>query len=339
MTLISMGAVALVLTGCSADSPNAPSGSADGEESPLKEYMGVHYPGVDHREQAIIRADDPGMSEDERNDYRRVEQLVAQCMQEEGFEYVPRSADDQRSDIAEYEEAYSLGPEEFAEEHGYGITTLMFKHDDRPEDPNEEIRQNMSAPEREAYDRALNGEMDTDTTHEAEGHPGELPPEKRGCRGQATAEVYPETADAPVTEQFAGLMSDVASLHDRIRNDPRVTEAASDWQHCMADSGHSDLEHPDEAMSSVLQRMTDLRRSAQDEDSGDMEDGGTSEDLDQQQLAELQEYEVDVATADYACRQEHYNETYREVAFEMEQEFVERHEDELERFRDAIVRP
>ncbi|AYY11416.1 hypothetical protein EF847_00445 [Actinobacteria bacterium YIM 96077] len=342
-----MGAVALVLTACSDDSDDTAASSSSDEQSPLEEYMGGMYSsGFGNRAVSSVGSEDREMSEEERQNFQRFEELVAECMQEEGFEYVPRSADDLESANSEFEEAFALEPEEFAEEYGYGFTTLMAGNEEEPADPNEEIREDMSETEREAYDRALWGDMTgTEEAVSEEGAeqtaPPEPPaPEDRGCQGQASAEVYEQSEGESVDmRDFDGLMSDVSALQERIRSDPRLEDAVSEWQHCMADGGYPDFEHPDDAEQSVLQRMNELYTASQEG-----EDGGSSgmmtnpfDELDQEELAEIQEYEVDVATVDYACQQEHYLETYREVAFEMEEEFVEQHKEELEQFRDEVV--
>src|SRR5699024_501299 len=53
---------------------------------------------------------------------RRYEKLVAQCMNEAGFEYTPRvpSASGSKSSP----DPYSLSADEFAAQYGYGVSTL-----------------------------------------------------------------------------------------------------------------------------------------------------------------------------------------------------------------------
>lgn len=54
------------------------------------------------------------------------------------------------------------------------------------------------------------------------------------------------------------------------------------------------------------------------------------------ELRALQQFEIEVATADRACMTEHFDEIFRDVRFELEAEFVEQHRDELEQHRERL---
>ncbi|NDL58025.1 hypothetical protein [Phytoactinopolyspora mesophila] len=350
-----LGMTGLVLAGCSDDdsatSNRGEMSESGGEESPLAEYMGSSTIGFGGSSVvAVAGFGDQEPTDEDRQRYRRVQELVAECMQEEGFEYVPTSLDDVSAGVSRFEDAYALEPEEFAKEYGYGISTLMFgpaEGDGTPDDPNQAIRAELSESAQEAYDLALWGDVptmavsvDDDGTvrDESLGDQVDLDGADTGCMGKAGDEVYGEsTFDAEEFDhsQFDSLWNEIAALQDRIRRDPRIEDALADWRGCMADAGYADFDAPDDAQSAVFDRMMEASSS------GDAETGfvvGDSADtIDPAVLREVQEYEIDVATADFTCNQDHFDETYREVAHQMEQEFVDANREELERYRDWLA--
>ncbi|SDU38676.1 hypothetical protein [Jiangella alkaliphila] len=359
----------LVLTGCGDDdgsggqndgtNGDSADQAGDGEElSPLEEYMGENsgFAGGGRMTVALSAGD---MDEEQRQQMRQVEELVAACMQEAGFEYVP--VDPFGGDTGEdpFAEAYALPPDEFAREYGYGMTTLMDpnKGDEQEStDPNEAIREGLSKTALEEYSRTLWG----DTVQMAEGGgavsvaPGPggtgapVEPEDMGCHGEASAEVFGEDGGmmkGPDFSEFEGLFEDLEALRERIESDPRIIEATEAWSACMAEAGYSEFDTPTAAEDSVMERMSELY-GWEDQGSGDdtSEDGpsvtmgGPDEvDVDEAALAELQEYEIAVATADYDCEEQEFVDVQQEVAWGFEEDFVEEHRAELERYRDAMA--
>lgn len=349
----------LVATGCSDDG-----GSTSGDESPLEAYLGedaVSFAGSEMSVSFGGRGGEPyEPTEEELQQQREVEEHVASCMAEQGFEYVPNvvSPDDFTSP---FEEAYSLPPDEFAEQYGYGISTLRPEDIDMPEDPNEEIRDSLSPEAREAYEEALFGDMrgavTAEATPPARGTPTPPPVEERGCYAQASAEVFDideEEMFAGPSSEFDGLMEDLFRMSRRLDDDPRVVEATEQWRGCMADAGYPDFERVGDPEQSVFQRMNELQgfgppteAPVPGEQSGEGaageggESGGSRvfepQEIDPEDLEELQEYELALARADFGCREEHYNDIAEEVQYELEEEFVEDHRAELERFRDQMA--
>ena len=110
----------------------------------------------------------------------------------------------------------------------------------------------------------------------------------------------------------------------------------------MAEAGYSEFETTQEPEDAVMAQMSELYGWETQDDEGGMSVsvGGPADgdvDIDEAALAELQEYEIAVATADYDCEQEHYADVQHDVAWAFEEEFVEEHRAELERFRDAMA--
>lgn len=362
----------LALSGCgddggeqndgTADGGSADQASDDGEElSPLEEYLGENSGFVSGGGRMTVAISAGDMDEEERQRLRQVEELVAACMQEAGFEYVPTDPFGGETKDDPFADAFALPPDEFAREYGYGMTTLMDPNgpDEEVTDPNQEIRDGLSESALEAYNQALWGdmiEMSPDggavAIKPAPGETGPPPIEEQGCHGEARAEVFGEDGGmlrGPDMSEFDGLFEDMESLRQRIESDPRIVEATEAWAGCMAEAGYSDVEAANDPEDSVMDRMSELYgwdaeppAGEDDEDSAGggpgMSIGGPGEiDVDEEALAELQEYEIAIATADYECEQEQLAEVQRDVAWGFEEDFVDEHRDELERYRDAMA--
>ena len=346
----------LALAGCGVGSappdgtePDPSNGSDAEEQSPLTEFLGDGA-GFATGERMVMSASSADLTDEERQQMRRVEELVAECMHALGFEYIPvdPSAGDDRKDP--FAEAYSLPPAEFAREYGYGMTTLMptERPADEGADPNQEIREGLSEAALEEYNRALFGEM----AKVSEGGgavaikpptPGEtVAPEDQGCHMQAANEVFggSPVMTGPDMSEFEGLFEDMEALRDRIDSDPRLVEATGAWAACMAEAGYSEFETTREPEDSVMEQMSELYgwETQGDEGGVSVTVGGPGDvDVDEAALAELQEYEIAVASADYDCEQDHYAYVQRDVAWDFEAQFVDEHRAELERFRDAMA--
>jgi hypothetical protein len=136
------------------------------------------------------------------------------------------------------------------------------------------------------------------------------------------------------------LFEDLSALGERIGRDPRVSGAAADWADCMAAAGRSGFEVPDDAQTSVMDRMSDLLNpegAGADSEQGVTINGDTMDDVDPEALGELRDYELSVAKADFDCQAGGYADALADVAAELEQEFVDEHRTELETYRDAMA--
>ncbi|RIQ35936.1 hypothetical protein [Jiangella rhizosphaerae] len=361
----------LALTGCGdedgsggqndgTNGDSADQASGDGEElSPLEEYMGENsgFTGGGRMTVAISSGD---LSEEERQKMRQVEELVATCMEEAGFEYIPVDPFGGDTEDDPFADAFALPPEEFAREYGYGMTTLMNPDkagEDEVTDPNQEIRDGLSEAALEAYNRALWGDMveisdggnavAVKPVGPGEGEPPAL--EDQGCHGQARAEVYGDDGGmvmGPDMSEFEGLFEDLEALRQRIESDPRMVEATEAWAACMAEAGYGDFDATTDPEDSVMQQMSELYGWDDQAPEDDVSAGGPSVsigggpedvDVDEEALAELQEHEIALATADYECEQQEYADVRQEVAWGFEEDFVEEHRAELERYRDAMA--
>ena len=295
-----------LLAGCGGAGGSGDRGGSGGGEppaSPLAEILGWGM-----AEQRTGGA--PRISEVERQRHDRVEELIADCMAGHGFDYVPVSLEELTS--GPFDEAYALPPAEFAARYGYGVTTL--DAGDPVRDRNQEIRDSLSPRARENYQRAMWGDAAT----------GGTGPEV-GCQQRATSSVYgtesPAATPAP-QDEFAELFARLDELWQRIESDPRLAGTEQAWTACMAESGHAGFARPHEARQSVFDRMAAWR--ARDEP-------------DPAELAALRGYELALAPVDHRCREAHIDGPRREVAYELEAEFVATHRAELEAYRDRLA--
>jgi hypothetical protein len=229
-----------------------------------------------------------------------------------------------------------LPPDEFAERYGYGMFTIDYEESDQEsfEDPQAEHTEGMSEAERLAYDEALYGTFDEETGEET----GD-----GGCQGRA----WDDEGGAAVEDEFTELMDAESALWERIDDDPRVADAARGWASCMADAGYPDLESPQEDTYTLVQTRYDelapgpaggMTDDTSEEALADMEEMAVEpgEELAEDDLRDLRAYEIEVATADYECRQDYEGVRY-DVQVELEQEFLDENREELERYREAIA--
>jgi hypothetical protein len=331
-TALSICATALVLAaGCSA-SGTVHDRSSDAA-SPLAEYM-KHTPATAGLGGHGFRLTDepPEQSAEELRQHRHMEELTAECMRDAGFEYVPAPVEHDYAGPDAFDEAYSLEPADFAEQYGYGLTTIDFTWANAPEDddPNEDIRDALGEAARDAYDDALWGERDEDSGLR----------DRSGCHDQA----YAEAVDAhepnldDVSREFDPLFDDVDALFDRVHRDLRVAALVGEWQECMADHGFSGFEELDQPYWSIHARASEVSVPEHEapattgDDAGVIVEGDSRFVIAPEELKQLQDYETELAAADFGCREQHESD-YRTVALELEEEFVDAHRDELERYR------
>jgi hypothetical protein len=329
---------ALGLTACGGD-PAAPTSSGDSGKSPLAEYMGSDFVGGMGQMSVSVSSIGGGSSEEDLAKQRKVEEATAACMRDQGFRYVPVTSDGGAK--PKFVDAFKLPPDKFAEQYGYGISTLdIGQPDENSDDPNTKIRNGLSAKAKAAYDKALGGGAGTGSVVIAGGSDGkvdELPQGPEGCRGKALKQVYgePQKGDpGKEMRRFDGLFKDLDALRKRIDADQRVVDAAKAWSDCMADARYPDLAKPDDARQRVSERMARLL-GIQPGGPG----SGTGKPIkpkqaDPAQLAALKKYELAIAKADYTCQQQGYQKSYDEVRFQLEREFVDSHKAVLEQYKE-----
>jgi hypothetical protein len=238
------------------------------------------------------------------------ENLIHDCMQRQGFEYVP-------VDPAAQQEALTgvkgLTKDEFEQQFGYGITTLYEQRLQNAElGPNRAIRESLPASDRAAYDQTLYGDDPTATLAVAL-DTGDFT-RLGGCVREAADDAF---GGAQV---LGDLTAKLDQLDERIVADPRMVDAIAQWSRCMRDAGYP-LGDPDE-VDVVLQ--TELEAIVGPPESPDP-------DYDRTALRALQHEEVAMVTQDLACEDQHIATVEEEVRVEYERAFRERNAGLIER--------
>lgn len=297
-----------MLTGCSGDDKS--SAAANEHESPLAEYYEKLFP-----EQS---------SEDQNALMRESEAIVSACMQEAGFEYIPRDPATHGGGAVAYEPDEEYGTEEYAAVHGYHVTTFDQEAEPVTEemvDPNEAYLSSMSESEAAAYYETLYGVMASEE-FDPEGEPPVYDWTTSGCTGKAEhelggAEVYTDPA-------FMSFQEDTEALYEKAQKSPETEALTAEWADCMADAGYTDYRSPEDAMNDINERAMALYENTSE--SAPMPDEAA--------MDELRKLELDTAVADYRCQEQvDYADTTQAIMGELEQEYVDTHRAEL----DALV--
>lgn len=223
-------ALALVLAGCSAQDTVPP------EEMPLEREFAEIYE---------LRGDSDSADGSEL----RVQNLIASCMKQEGFDYTPAVPPDTERAFAQAEAM--VNEEEFARQYGYGVTTgsetpMQQAADeliDEWVDPNEAMIEAMGEEERDAYWRALNGS------------PDDFEP-REGCDSQARQQMDTQSAALEAVDadpRYTEMTQEMGLIWLRALEEPRVLVADRNWHDCMADAGYPGLENPADAQNSIME--------------------------------------------------------------------------------------
>ncbi|WP_146819136.1 hypothetical protein [Actinotalea fermentans] len=249
-----------------------------------------------------------------------VEEYLAACMAEEGFEYRPTEAPPM------YTRPDPLTPE-YAAEFGYGDSTEAYGPDVPPMrfstdlgDPAAEFNQSY------AYGLAPEGfEQYMTAMHGREPLPGEdfrdIPPEEAGCRSRAYEEVSPESR---LPAQFRPLEDAIREEIWWVDEDPRVVATHPAWADCMADAGYPGLVDVMDAAALANDRANASSLTL-------AVPYAELKSMFPEELAEVQAYEVAVATADAACREEAgWYDVRADVLLEAQASILERYRPELD---------
>lgn len=321
----------LALAACGGDDGDGGGGGGNDlsyEDSPLAKYFG------DIGGQNEMSEEEAQAQAEEQN--RKVEELTASCMSEQGFDYTP--VDHSGTTFVSFGET-AEDPIENAEQNGYYIFTTWDEGDANPEevfvDPNQEYVEAMSESERAAYEEALYGtppEWDENTTtEEMEDYDWST----AGCSGAAQHEVYEVDSEYAGIQkvyedpQFAELVEAMNTLYTDPQSDPAMTEVNTAWSECMADAGHPDLADPMAAQNSI----NDLQNALWEANADDPEYMGPQG----AELQKLKDQEIETAVADYTCQKDvDYLDKQLQLQFDREQAFVDEHKADLEAFAAAL---
>src|SRR5665648_330873 len=306
MLTAALGA-ALVLTLTACGGGKSPEGSAPDGSSAETPRMGP----ID-----LLFQDMYGSSDEDQGaaDQMRTEELTAQCMGEQGFEYTPVDYSAMNAGmVAPDESEIPWGTLEFAKEWGYGITTNPYSDQEQaPVDPGQEF-------------------VDPNQEY-VEGQEYEWKWEEAGCQGFAQHEVYPDSMGDQDSE-YAALMDEMNAMYESTIADPRLTEIEAGWASCMSDAGYSGLAKVGDAENQIYTKVEPIWNDAY----ADMPPDATEEDYAAVQeevdahVSAITTDEIETAVADFTCRDSlKYTETQTDINLEYQQEFYDAHKAELE---------
>jgi hypothetical protein len=239
----------------------------------------------------------------------KVEALIAQCMREQGFEYVAADYRTVRRGMNADKSLPGMSEEEFIEKNGYGLSTLYTGMAPQLNtgyspgrvglgDRNVEIFKNLSPADQVAYNRALLGE-NTDATFAVA---LEIENFSRcgGCTLKAIEQVFkPEQLKATYYNPKDAM----------INRDPRMRAALRTYSEEMRKGGF-DYNHPDEVETDIRERLYAITGGAT------VPVAQLSADQ-QEALKKLQEYERRVAVIDFELMEEVFDPVEEKIEKEM----------------------
>jgi hypothetical protein len=307
---------AFALTGCSSAGGGGAPAAPTEEASPLDRYFELLS----------------GQQSDEamQKENAEVQEAIAVCMNEQGFDYVP---DTENGSFSVDSSGLDWESEEFAKTYGYGITTDPFGDqqgsDDDHVDPNADYIDSLSESEQAAYSEALWGPPVESSTGDLEAV--EYDWKTAGCTGSAQHAV---SGDLNYWEdpEFTALSDGMSELYTAVREAPLVLQAERGWAECLADAGHDGFAHKDEPATSISEEYGGLT-GAPSAPSGAAGGGAISvvpdstsatSAPDPEKLEQLQQREIALATADFSCaRESGYTDAMNSERRRLEQEFVD----------------
>ncbi|GAB7191453.1 hypothetical protein NUM3379_21600 [Kineococcus sp. NUM-3379] len=301
---------ACVLTACSGTPDTA--ASAEPTRTPaLETYFQAVYGGGLSEEEREKRADEQ---------IERSNELIAQCMKEQGFEY---TSDAPVGESAASEEEWDPESREFVAQYGYGAVNQPGGDGAgaaaEDADPNAAYVASLSESERAAYEEALAGRQPTEDEMAAlESGEQTWDWTQGGCSGKAYHEI---TGDDPLqSDEHKGLNDAITKFFEEQSTWPELAELNSAWSTCMTEAGHPGFTTQTDAQASIYDKQSTLRESA-----------GPDGEPDPAALDALAEEEVELALVDLDCREKtDFRSKFDDVNFEKQQQFVDDHKAELE---------
>jgi len=253
----------------------------------------------------------------------RREELIAQCMLEAGFEYIPKPPENNAVTlIAIGEHEFLPDDRDWVSQFGYGLVNAPWNrspvnvNQTSVSDPNTEIVQSLSQIELVAYQAALWGTVRSESTS----HSGIR--ETSGCFGWAQSEI--QASDPMIlmeSEEFAPLFEAISELYASINLNPEFIQLNYEWVVCMADEGHPGFERQSDAQKMAAAQTLET---------------GIPIDPTSPIRQTMADQEVELALADLGCREQtRFRDRLDVITTAAETQFVNDHRAELEALRSA----
>ncbi|WP_218682624.1 hypothetical protein [Microbacterium sp. BF1] len=327
LAALAASAMVFILTGCGGASSDD---KLSYEDSPLSQYLSAAWGGDLSQEEQQKKME---------KEQAQVEELVAQCMADEGFEYTPNASNGTViSDGGEWE------PEkrEWVEKYGYGYVNSPFAEqveenpsEEENSDPNADYVSSLSESEQTAFYETLYGPSPAEDEMAEDGS-YEYSWEDAGCQGWAQHEVQGD--DITQAEEFSALRTKMEELTTASQESPELVDLNAEWASCMADKGEPGFTKQAEAAESIMEEQNKIYETAYgdgsepvDTEAADFEDPSKSP-----EMKALGERELKLALIDLDCREKTSFATKSlEIQFALEEKFIAENKTELEAFKAA----
>ena len=303
----------VVLTGCG--STDSPDGAAT-EQSPLSLYLNAVW-GLDVSPQEQEKRFAREQAEEE--------ELIAQCMKNEGFEYTPNISSG--SSVVSVASVFEPENRDWVAQWGYGAVDSPARQDgsvlaEEWVDPNGDYVASLSESERAAFEEALSGPSspDEDVKYGAEGTG-----ETSGCQAWAHDEV--NGPDVTQSAEFAPLFEKINALYQEDPHSwPGIAELDSEWAACMDEGGYPGFTSQMDAQASIYEKLEDASLSGPD----------VTEPADDAEAEEIAAEEVELALADLDCREQvNYRERRDQAQWAREDRFIADNKADLDALKTA----
>lgn len=260
----------------------------NGEES------GSIPPGV---RDAVLSSADPSEPLFREEYYRRLNEIMVECMGAAGFEYVPYTPP--RPSLRPFD----LSEEEFRRMYGFGMSTLIDRPPpEEPEDPNQAIVEQLDEAARDAYTEA-----------------------DIQCRLRVFDELgpSPDPGGQVVPAYFSELESRAIEM---MHADPRVEQARAESRACMASRGYGQFDGDEIVgyfadLAAPFAQAFQAQRAALEAQGRDVTGLRIEDVLSPDQMSELREIqqaEIAAAVAQWECNKE-----YVELQHQLIDEYLE----------------
>jgi len=271
----------------------------------------------------------------------RIEELVAQCMNGQGFEYIPdpgRRWLDFDSGIE-----WRTDDPEWIEQHGFGGTvwpgvragTAMGWEGDRPgrPGPNAAYFNSLSESERTAFNTALNGIFPPDDSN-YDFDEWRADPNNQGCRDAAWLQMREESpAGLPQTVEFAPLFEAIDFFRENL--ELTATQADQDWAACMAAADFVGYEQRPDFQELFRKEVWQITQELQEQ--GRPIRSFPELPANAPEIAALFDREVETALADLNCRNAtDWDARQQATIFELEAQFIADHQAQFNALRAAV---
>lgn len=242
---------------------------------------------------------------------RIAENLIAQCMKDEGFEYTEPYLSDM-----DLKQGEGLSPSEWAATYGYGYAAGIKKY--LAKDVAESTE--TSSQDR-AYSLALYGPEIIETDEE------EKPTydwETQGCLGWAYHEATGGVDEVFREPDNAFILGEIDALALRVKNHKDMADIADDWSQCMADAGYLGLSTLTSAQEQALIWYQDIVSGTATDQSSPLT------------VEEAAQREIDLAIADLGCQESTKSASRaQQLRWQLEQELITKYPREVQSLKES----